>query len=107
MSLADLNGLLRRDVVTHPRHVANDVAIRLGPRHRGGVVAHVVGRHLEGVVVAEHDHRKAVAHEDEVGAGFARHPRTGRVVGGDHDQRFFAITGLVSGNRRGGEFAHV
>ncbi len=94
--------LLGRHVVAHPRQVADDVAVGLGPRHRSGVVDHVVDRHLEGVVVAEDDHRDRVTDEDEVGAGFARDASARGVVRGDHDERLATVTHFVRSNCRGG-----
>jgi len=63
-----LHGLLRRDVVAHPRQVAHDQRAGPGPGHRGGVVGQVVDGHLEGVLVAEHDHGDRVADQDQVDA---------------------------------------
>ena len=79
--------LLARDVVAHPRQVADDECLRLRARDRGDVVRHVVDGDVERVVVTEHDHRQRVADEDHVDPGFVDDARGGRVVGRDHDER--------------------
>ena len=83
--------LLARHVVAHPRQVAHDERPRLRARHRTDVVRHVLGGDLQRVVVAEHDHRERVAHEDHVDAGTVDDPRARRVVRGDHDEGFAAL----------------
>ncbi len=98
--------LLARHVVAHPRQIADDERVRLGPSDRTHVMGHVVGGDLERVVVAEHDHREGVADEDHVDPGAVHHPGARRVVRGDHHQRASrtlgrAISGAVIGRDRG------
>ena len=95
--------LLRRDVVAHPGQVADDVAVGLGPGDRRRVVHHVVDRHLQGVVVPEHDHGDGVADENEVGTGLARDASAGCVVRRDHHERLTTITHLARSDCRGRE----
>ena len=95
--------LLLGNVVTHPRQIADDVAVGLGPSHRRGVMHHVVDRDLEGVVVAEHHHRDRIADQDQIGTGFACDASTGGVVGGDHDEGLTTITHLARSDCRGRE----
>ena len=81
------DGLLAREVVAHPRQVGDDERARLRARDRTGVVRHVVDRDVQRVVVAEHDHRDRVAHEDHVDARGVDRSCRGCVVRGDHHQR--------------------
>ena len=97
------NRLLRRDVVAHPGQVGDDVAVGLGPGDRRRVVHHVVDRHLQGVVVPEHDHGDGVADENEVGTGLARDASTRCVVRRDHHERITTITHLARSDCRGRE----
>ncbi len=72
-------------------------------RDRADVVGHVLGADLEGVVVAEHDHRDGIADEDEVDARGVGDPGRRCVVGRDHHEWRRAAFGR--GDRGGGHAA--
>ena len=91
------------DVVAQPRQVSDDERRRLGPgARRADMVGDVVDGDLERVVVAEDDHGDRVTDEDEVDPRVIGDARTGRVVGGDHDQRLGPVTDLAAADRRCG-----
>ena len=74
-------------VVAHPRKVGDDHRAGTSARYGGGVVHEVVHRHVQRVVVAEHDHGHRVADQDQVDLRTVRDPGGGCVVGSHHDQR--------------------
>ena len=92
--------VIGREVVAHPRHVAQDQAARLGPGHRRGVVRHDVDVDVQRVLVAEHVVGHRVADQDDVGAGFGHDPRTRLVVGRDHHDGGVAVAPLARPQRR-------
>ncbi|CAB4951672.1 unannotated protein [freshwater metagenome] len=101
------NRVLDRHVIAEPRHVGDDQRGRLGAGHCGGVMRHIGHRDLQRVVVAEHDHGDGIANQNQVDTGSIGHPRTGCVVGRDHDQGNVAAADLATLNgRHGGTCAH-
>ena len=82
-------------VVAGPGHVSHHELGRFRPRHRGRVADHVFHGHLEGVLVAEHDHAERVANKDEVDSRGGGGPGGGSIVRRHHDKRLataFAVT---------------
>ena len=82
-----VHGLVAAHVVAEPRQIADDQRARLRAGDRADVVHHVVDRHLQRVVVAEHDHGDGVADEDHVDPGGVDHAGRRRVVRRDHHER--------------------
>ena len=78
------NGVFVGHVVAPERHVADDERSLDCARHGARQEEHLVHRHRDGPVVAEHDHAGGVTDEQDVDAGLFRKARAGRVVGGDH-----------------------
>ena len=79
--------LLDAHLVGHERHVGDHQRGRPGARHRAGVVEHLLDRHREGGLVAQHDRAQAVPHQQDVDARFVGDARGREVVGGhDHDR---------------------
>ena len=97
-------GVLRRDVIAHPWHVADYERVRLGPRYGRGVVHHDVDIHGQGVPVAEDDVGYRVSDEDDVGAGPICDNRGWVVVGGDH---LDLCSALARANTRDGDLGHL
>ena len=80
-----VDGVVVRRLVGAEGHVPDDQGPLGRSRDRAGQEQHLVERHRQGRVVAENDHRRGVADEDQVDSGRVREPRAGRVVRGDHD----------------------
>ena len=79
--------LVARLVAAH-RHVADHQRRLQAAAHGLAEHHHLVHRDRLGAGIAEHDHRRRVADQDEVDAGLLGDPRRGVVVGGDHHDRF-------------------
>ena len=78
------HGLLGAGLVAHERHVPHDHRAGLRARDGARVVQHVVHRHRQRAVVAEHDRAHGVAHEQDLDAGLVGEPRGREVVRRDH-----------------------
>ena len=85
-----LDGVLVGHLVRAERHVGDDERPPRTARHRAREHEHLVHRGRHGRVVAEHGHRRRVAHEDDVDAGLVGQPAARGVVGGDHHDRVAA-----------------
>ena len=97
-----------REVVAHPRHVAQDQAARFGPGHRGGVMGHHVDVDVERVVETQHGIGHRVADEDDVDPRLRDDARPRLVVSRDHDDRHAAVASLAlpQGGNGDGALAH-
>ena len=78
-------GVLGAHVVGHEGHVGHDEGVLRAADDRPRVVEHVVERHGERGVVAEHDVAEAVANEDDGDACLVHEPGHRVVVGGHAD----------------------
>ena len=76
--------LLDAHLIGHEGHVGHHERALSAAGHGARVVQHVVERHRQRVLVAEHHHAHRVAHEQHVDAGAVEKPRHRRVVGGEH-----------------------
>ena len=72
--------------------------------HGGGVADHVIHRHGQGGIEAEHGHAQAVADEDDVDAGLLDEIGHRVVVAGDHGEGR-ALRHLVEEHGQGDFFA--
>ena len=90
----------RRQVVAHPRQVADDHRRRLRSRHRSRVVRHHVDADLERVVVAEDHVGHRVTDQDEVDAGRVEQPSCRLVIGRHHRQGRITVAALGRSDRR-------
>ncbi len=97
------HGLVRREVIAHPRHVAEDQAVRRGAGHGGGVVGHDVDVHVQRVGVAEDGVGHRVADQNDVGAGVGHNAGARLVVGRDHDDGRVPVAPLARPQRRDGD----
>ena len=71
-----------RGLIAHVRHVAHDPGIGRAATNCRRVTDHVVHRHGQGLVVAEHGHAEAVADEDHVNARLILQIGGGIIVAG-------------------------
>ena len=69
-------------------HVGDDQGAMDGAANGAGVVKHFVHGDGEGVFMAEDDHGKRVADEQQVDAGFVDEAGAGVVVGGERGDGF-------------------
>ncbi len=81
------DGLVRREVVAHPRHVPDDQAPRVGGRHRLDVMHHHIGVDVQRVLMTQDGVGDRVTDQDQVYAGVGHDPRPRLVVGRHHDDR--------------------
>ena len=86
--LGALDGQLVARLVAAHRHVADHQRRLQAAAHGFAEDDHLLHRDRLGAGVAEHDHRRRVADQDDVDAGRLGHRRRGVVVGGDHHDRF-------------------
>ena len=78
------HGLFDADLIREERHVGHDERARGAPHDGARVMEHVVERHGERVLVAEHDHAHRVADQDARPRRLVQQARHRRVVGGQH-----------------------
>ena len=89
-----LHGRLVRDLEGAERHVRDDERPPRAARHRPRQHDHLVHRRRHGRGVAEHRHRRRVAHEHDVHAGLVGQPAARRVVRGHHHDPLAALLHL-------------
>jgi len=99
------DGLVGTEVERAERHVGDQQRAFDAAAHRLHVVEHLVHRHRQRVVVAEHHHRERVADQHQVDAGLVGEKRAGVVVGGDHGEPLAAQRGLA--HERHGDLLRV
>jgi hypothetical protein len=81
-----LQRFLRRHLVAHEGHIADQVRASCAARHRTRVIDHLVERDRQRGVEALDDVSKRVSDQQNVCAAFIQHARKRGVVGSDHHE---------------------
>ena len=100
------------------RHVGDKQRAAHGPAHGARVVQHLIQRHGQSGVIAEHRHPQRVAHQQKVDAGLVDDARGRIVIGGQRGDRLRCplfgfkrrerdLPGLRCGQRRGRGFPRI
>ena len=89
-------GLLRRQVVGHEGHVADQQGLGQAPGHGGAVMDHLVHGHAQGVGLPQHDHAQGIPHQHGIHM-IVHEPGDGGVIGREHGQ-FALPLGLAEGD---------
>ena len=86
-----VNRLLHALVVRPENHIADDHRRRRALHDRADMVDHLVRRQGDGSRIAEDDHRKGIADENDVDSGLLHQDCRGVIVRGHHGDAFFFL----------------